>query len=226
MKELQLARLDGRTYEDIQLDIIKLVNYYVNLWYKNYPILKTYGYDSERIVTDVYHGLYLKTKDDGLSNLERHFIKAANGKGYTMSYISNVIKRSVINMLMCRARDVVRKPLTTSLEQEIYTDSKSIKLEDTIADTKESVEAQVELKILLESIPNKKYNDYYYINSFNEKKKLTTKVIFNWVRSGYTIQEMCNKVFNKKNTNIEYNRMSALKKETISLARKIFYEED
>ena len=111
IEELKLARLDGRSYEDIQPDVIKLVDYYVGIWYGNFPILKQYNYDSERIVTDVYHGIYLKTKDDGLSNLERHFIKASKIENCTMSYISNLIKNSVLNMLRCRARDVVRKPM-------------------------------------------------------------------------------------------------------------------
>ena len=227
-KELELARLEGRSYDEIQPDVIKLVYYYVNLWYKTFPILKMYNYDSERIVTDVYHSIYLKTRDDGLSNLERDFIKAANTEGFSMKYISNVIKKATINMLMCRARDVVRKPMLASLDQEVYTDGgKVITLGDTIADKGESVEDIVELKIKLESIPNKRYSDYFYVTSFGEKKRLNTKVILNWVISGYSIREMREKVFNKKKpeTNISTVNMSQLKAETLSLARSVLRKE-
>ena len=226
-EELKLARLEGKSYEEIQGDVIRLVNYYVKLWYKNYPVLKLYNYDAERIVTDVYHGIYLKTRDDGLSNLERHFIKASKMKNCTMSYISNVLRNSVINMLKCRARDVVRKPLTFSLDQKIPNcpNGKNILYVDTVKDERVCIENDIELKILLESLPNIKYN-YYYIDSFGSKRKVTTKTILNWVASGYTIKDMTQKVFNKNGKNVSSTIISALKKESINLARKFLLEED
>ena len=69
IEDLQTARLAGKSYDEIQEDVVRLVNYFTNLWYKNYPILKYHNIDKDNIVTDVYRGLYLRTKDDGLSNL-------------------------------------------------------------------------------------------------------------------------------------------------------------
>ena len=40
IEELKLARLDGRSYEDIQPDVIKLVDYYLGILYGNFTILK------------------------------------------------------------------------------------------------------------------------------------------------------------------------------------------
>lgn len=227
MEELQLARLDGRTYEDIQPDIIKLVNYYVNLWYKNYPVLDSYGYDSEQIVMDVYHGIYLKTQDDGLSNLERHFIKASKIPDCTMKYMSNLIKNSVLMMLKCRARDVVRKPLCSSLDKEVYQEeNKPVTLGDMVASPGESIEVSVETKLLLESIPNEIYPTYYTRDFFGAKKKLSTKLVLNWIISGYKTAEMCEMVIDKETKeHISYTRMSKIRKETILQARKLFYED-
>ena len=223
IEELKLARLEGKSYEEIQPDVIKLIDYYVGIWYKNFPILKKYGYDSERIVTEVYHGIYLKTKDDGLSNLERHFIKASKIENCTMSYISNLLKNSVLNMLRCRARDVVRKPLAISLDSEItQSDGGTTLLGDIVADPSVSVENMVELKLTLESVPNKKYNDYYYISGYGDKVKLTTRKLLNWILSGYTQTDMRQKIYNKNNKNVSNAVISELKKETLYLAQETF----
>lgn len=226
IEELKLARLDGRSYEDIQPDVIKLVDYYVGIWYGNFPILKQYNYDSERIVTDVYHGIYLKTKDDGLSNLERHFIKASKIENCTMSYISNLIKNSVLNMLRCRARDVVRKPMLYSLDHAISENESGdiTTLGDVVADPNADIEKLVEIKLALESIPNKKYSEYYYISGLGDRKKLSTRKILNWILSGYTQVEMRKKIFTKNNNNITSALMSELRKETINLAQKALEE--
>ena len=225
MEELMTATLAGRKYDDIQEDVVKLVNYYANLWYKNYPTLEKYGYDKEFVVMDVYRGLYLKTKDDGLSNLERHFIKASNIENCTMSYISNLIRKSVRLSLMCISRELNKKPVCDSLDRTVYSkDDKSLSLGDTIKTINEPMEDVVELKLMLESIKHKKYKDYYVVNFAGEKVKLTSKRVLDWIIAGYKVTEMTEKVFYKDGSNIKYKNMSEIKKETIELAREAFKE--
>jgi len=227
MDELQTAEIAGRKYEDIQGDVVRLVNFYVNKFYGLYPTLKLYGCDREHIVLDVYRGLYLRTKDDGLSNLERHFIKASKIENITMSYISNLIRASVNMSMRCISRDIVKKPLCDSLDRTIQQDGdKNTTLSDIIASNEESIESQIELKLTLESIKHQTFKEYYYIGAFNEKKKLSTSKVLDWIIAGYKISEMKDKVFKKKdNTNIEFKNMSEIKKLTINLAREVFYED-
>lgn len=226
MEELRLATTDGRTYDDIHEDVIRLTNYYINLWYKNYPILKKFSCDEDEMATVIYHYLYLKTKDDGLSNLERHFNKACQTTDNVMSYISNLIRKSVRLNLACVARCFANKPNISSLDEAIYQEGENdILVSDVIPENKESLEDIAELSILLDSIKHKVYKEYYTINPFGEIRKLTSKDVLNWIISGFTIQEMCNKVFNKKDENIKYQAMNKIRKETISLARDVFYKE-
>lgn len=225
MEELITATLAGRNYNDIQEDVVKLVNYYVNLWYKNYPTIKKYGLDKDFVVMDVYRGLYLKTKDDGLSNLERHFIKASNIDGCTMSYISNLIRKSVKLSLMCISRELLRKPICDSLDRTIYSsDGKDLSLGDTLRTNNEPMEDLVELKLTLESIKHKKYKDYYTINFAGEKVRLTSKKVLDWIIDGYKVTEMTEKVYYKDGSNIKYKSMSEIKKEVIGIAREAFKE--
>lgn len=225
MGELQTARIDGRTYEDIQEDVVKIVNYFTNLWYKNYPVLHYHKYDKEQIIFDVYNGIYNRKSQEDYSNLEKHFIKASN-EGFTMSYISNVIKRTVLLTLKCRARDISKKPLLDSLDREIDNNGEKVTtLADIVQSTEESFEDILELKSILESIPDKVYKDYHIKTFFGDNIKLTTKKVLDWIVSGYSIVEMCEKVYLKNGENIKYKTMSEIKKETISLARKVFYED-
>lgn len=225
IEDLQTARLAGKSYDEIQEDVVRLVNYFTNLWYKNYPILKYHNIDKDNIVTDVYRGLYLRTKDDGLSNLERHFLKASKAK-FDMRYMSNLIKNSVLMSLRCNSREAAKKPLVDSLDRTVYSDGdKEITLLDTAGAAGESMESLVELRMTLESIKHKKYKEYYIVNYVGEKSKLSTKNVLDWVISGYKITEMCQKVFCKNGNNIEYKNMSEIRRETINLARKAFYED-
>lgn len=225
MEELKLARIDGKTFDEIQEDVVRITNYFTNLWYDNYPVLKSHNYDKEQIIFDVYNGIYNRKVPNEYSNLEKHFIKASKSS-FSMKYISNVIKRTVMLTLKCRARDISKKPILDSLDREIEQGSeKSTTLSDIISDKSESIESLIEIKSILESIPNKLYKDYYVISPFGEKKKLSTKKVLDWVIAGYKISEMQEKVFCKDKTNIKYRAMSEIKKETICLARKIFYED-
>lgn len=226
LEELKTARLDGKSYNDIQGDIVKLVNYFTNLWYKDYPVIRQHGCEKEDIVSAVYRGLFLRTRDDGLSNLERHFIKASKIENCTMSYMSNLIRKSVKLTLMCVSRDIVKKPICESLDKTIYSDGdKDIVLSDTLKDCSTSFEDEIELKLTLESIKHKKYKEYYRINSFDEKIKLSTKDVLDWLVAGYKITDMCTKVYCRDGSNIDYKTMSKIKRETIELARKAFYED-
>lgn len=227
MEELQAAMIAGKKYEDIQGDVVRLVNYFVNKFYELYPVLKRYNCDREFVVMDVYRGLYLKTKDDGLSNLERHFIKASKIENVTMSYISNLIRKSVTLSMSCLSRDLSKKPLLDSLDRVIQHDGdKDTTLADIVSDNSNSLEKSVELKLTLESIKHKTFKEYYYIGAFGEKKKLTTAKVLDWVINGYKITEMKDKVFKKKdNSNIEFKNMSEIKKLTINLAREAFFED-
>lgn len=226
MEELQTATIAGKKYDEIQEDVVRLVNFFVNKFYGLYPALKMYNCDREHIVMDVYRGLYLRTKDDGLSNLERHFIKASKIENVTMSYISNLIRKSVNMSMRCISRDIVKKPLLDSLDRTIQHDGdKDTTLSDIISDG-ESMESLVELKLTLESIKHKTFKEYYYLGAFNEKKKLTTAKVLDWIIAGYKISEMKDKVFKRKDdTNIEFKNMSEIKKLTINLAREVFYED-
>lgn len=224
INELQTATLAGRYYNDIQDDVVKLVNYYTNIFYQNYPVLAQHGCDKETIVMDVYRGLSLRTKDDGLSNLERHFIKASKIENCTMAYISNLIRKSVMMSLMCISRDISKKPICDSLDRAVYSDgTRDISLADTVQDTSESLESLVELKLTLESIKHKKFKEYHTVTFFGDKVKLSTKDVLDWIISGYKISEMCSKVFKHDGSNIDYNNMNKIRKETISLAREAFY---
>lgn len=227
MEELQTATIAGKKYDDIQGDVVRLVNFFVNKFYGLYPVLKAHDCDKEFVVMDVYRGLYLKTRDDGLSNLERHFIKASKIENITMSYISNLIRKSVTMSMMCLSRDLSKKPIIDSLDRTIQQDGeKDTTLSDIIASKDESMENIIELKLTLESIKHKTFKEYYYLGAFNEKKKLTTAKVLDWVIAGYKITEMKDKVFKKKdNSNIEFKNMSEIKKITINLAREAFYED-
>lgn len=221
--ELHSARLAGRSYEDIHEDVVKLVNYFTNLWYKNYPVLKNYGIEKEDIVMDVYRGLCLRTKDDGLSNLERHFIKASKIENCTMSYISNLIRMSVSMSLRCCSREAVKKPRCISLDDVVYQNGeKDMTLSELVQDNKEPIEDYVSLKLSIESIKHKKYKEYYTVTFFGDKKYLSTREVLDWIVSGYTISEMCEKVYNKDGKNIDYKKMSEIRRETIQQAREAF----
>ena len=224
--ELSQARIQGRTYSEIQEDVLKLTYYYVNLWYTHYPLLKKHGLDREQVATDVFYTFYKhpKKNDRGYSNLEESFIKASN-QNFTMSYISNLVRKSVLLVLSCASRGFSKKPVIGSLDDIIQDDDKGASLSEIISNNEESTEAIVELKSILESIKNRVYEEYYYIDFFNKKCKLTTHKILDWIVDGYTISEMQSKVFDcSSKSNIEYRIMSQLKKETIELAREKFYE--
>lgn len=228
MQELSEARVEGKSYLDVANDVVRIVNYFVNLWYDKYPILKVYNCMPDHIVTEVYSGLSNRNRDDGLSNLEYYFLNASKLEKNGMKYIMNTIKKSVLSVFLCRSRDLPRKPAALSLNTPLgNADSgKELSLAEMIPDPQVDIEKQVELKLMLESIPNKKYSGYYYIDSFGSKRNVTTKKIINWLLSGYTISEMKEKVFNKHKENISYICMSKMRNESIQAAKSVLFDED
>ena len=225
MNELTIARLDGKSYEEIQEDIINIINYYINLWYDRYPALKLHCIDKDAVLSDVFRGLCLRTKDDGLSNLERHFLKAVNNN-LTMRYMANLLKKSTLMSLMCLSRESSKKPINDSLDRVINdSDDKSIYLSDVVQDTTESFERVVELKIALESIKHKNYPNYYYKDPFGSKIKLSSSHILNWIISGYQVSEMISMVYSyKENKHIGSQSMRDIRKDTIELAKEYLRE--
>lgn len=226
MELLKNARIDGKTYEEIQTDIIKLTYYYVGIFVDRYPLIKMHNKDVEQLVTDVFYTFYKhpKNNDRGYCNLEETFIKASE-QGFTMSYISNFVRKSVVLLLSCVSRDLSKKPLSVSLDQTVNQEGdKDLSLGDTIASNDESLEDVAMLNCIMNSIPNEVYADYHRKDFYGKKYKLTSKQILNWVISGYTLSEMAAKVFDKKGNNIPYGIMSNLKKKAIQLARNSFYE--
>ena len=217
--EINMARVEGKSYDEIQEDVVRITHYFTNLWYKNYPVLKEKGYDKEQIVYDVWNGIYNKKNETDLSNLEKHFIKASENK-YTIEYIMNVVKRTVLLTLKCRARDISKKPNVDSLDREIPNGDNGITLGDLAKSNAESIESQVEYRMMLESMPNKVYREYYYETRFGDKCKLSTKQILHWILEGYSITDMTEKVFCKDASNIPYKRMSELKRNTIEIVKE------
>lgn len=220
MNEVLNKKVEGRTFNEIQEDVQRIVYKFTGMWYNNYPTLRQHGYDIEQIIMDVYNGIYLKTKDDGLSNLERQF-NLASDKEYSMKYIMNYIKVSVKNMLMCRARDISKKPILDSLDREVFDNSSSsvITLGEIVEDNKENFEAKVECQDLLDQIPNIEYPEYYYINQ-GKVKTLDTHQILYWITEEYTITSLLNIIKKYSNNQpISRTNMSNLKKEVILLAQ-------
>ena len=226
MELLKDARIDGKTYDEIQKDVLKLTYYYVGIFVDRYPLIKMHNRDVEQLVTDVFYTFYKhpKKNDRGYSNLEETFIKASE-QGFTMSYISNFVRKSVILLLSCVSRDLSKKPTCVSLDQTIYQEGdKDICLEDTIASNDESLEDVAMLNCIMDSIPTETYADYHRKDFYGKKYKLNSKQVLNWIISGYTISEMASKVFDKKGNNIPYNIMASFKRRAIELARTKFYE--
>lgn len=222
MNELNIAQLEGRKWDEVQRDIIRVVNYYINLWYNRYPTLRLHNVDKEEVEVFVYNYLYLKTKEDNLSNLERHFIEAYK-EGKKFRYIINLVKRSTMLAIMCMSRELSKKPIYESLNKPITNNSeiKDLELVDIIPGNIEPIEDIVELKIALESIKHKKYPDYHYFNAFNEKKVLTTKEVLNWFLSGYKSADIRKKIFNKKDKNISAVNLRVIREDLQELVKEV-----
>lgn len=213
--ELINARVEGKTYDEIQTDIVKMTKYFCGKFYQKYPVLKLYNYDVESAMLDVWNNLY-RRNNEGVANLERYFIEASK-KGFSMKYIMNIVKRITTTSLLTCARDLPRKPVVYSLDDvinnSVESEDKELSMADTIVDTRESTENILEYKELLESLPNRKLKEYYYMNAFGEKRVLTTNKILDWYIEGYNITETANKIFSTRDDlNISHKEASRLRK--------------
>lgn len=223
--ELESARVEGLSFVEFQVKIVKLVRHFIYQDYRKYPILKNFGIDEEEVELQVYHSLYNRKDLGVLSNMEKYFIKASSmnkdGKdcGNDTKYIVCLIKRVVKTSFCQLNRRLLRKNiepdvLIGSLESDEFTRDffdRGFGVEDTYDN--------LHYRDLLDQVPLVKY---HYVVVVNDKKMtLTSRLLLDLIVSGYGRSELVKMIYDKEtNKNIPVGTYAKIKSEVVELAKE------
>lgn len=223
--------VEGKTFEDILPDIQRMVYYYVRIHYKKWEeVLVSNGLTLDDVAQDMLVSLFNRKSTDELCNIQKRFVKASQ-ENLGMKFISNTIGRTVSLNVLSLARMFKNKPKTISFDAfaaaccpNSADTNKIVEMMDLLEDKSQDINIKASYDLLLSSIENNVYRDYY-IKEDGKFKMLSVHRVIDMITSGYTISEMTVKVFTRKeNVNITYKRMNEIVKEVKQIARNSYDE--
>ena len=226
--DIRAYTVDGKTFEEIIPEIYRMVYYYVNVYYHRYDgILKANLHDINDVAQDMFVSICNKKNKEGLSNIQKKFIKASK-ENLGMKYISNVVNRTVQLNIISLAKLFSRKPKNVPFEtlSKIYSkgsgEDEAIDHFDFLEDKTQDVNLKLAYNFILDGIEDTSYRDYYVIKN-NKKVSLSVHIVIDMVTDGLTVAEMSERVYMfSKNSNISYKRMNEIVKEARRMARKSY----
>ncbi len=230
--ELDCARVKGLSYDEYQVEVIRLVRSYIYEDIKKYPIIKLYGYCAEDIETRVYQGLYNRSDSNSLCNFERYFIKASSlkeeGKTYgnDTKYLVCLIRRAVRNAINECCRICLRNRdhgfFVLNYEDVVFGELDQEEFRENLVDRcvgKKDDYTRIHYEDMLNQIPLFKYDYYVVLNG--KKKRVTTRLFLDLLVSGYRVADISEFMFScKTNEKIPRSYCSQIRDSVIRLARK------
>lgn len=197
-ERLYTLRVEGKTYDELIPEVVKNIAYVVSVNRKKHGVLIAHNCSVDDLCGMAYCKLCNRTKEDGLSNLERVFIYTAEHnlpKKYFMSYIS-VSATSAVSTEARSLRSKKRFEIPLSLNC-VYSDGDSeSELLDFIEDRNNFMNSII-YEDLMNQIPNEEYSDYYF-DIEGKKAKVTTRAIVELLLDGKTKTQIKNMLYKKE----------------------------
>lgn len=231
-RALMEARVEGKTWDEIQPEIIKMIYYYSNLYYnKNKNIYKMYKVERDDIVDILFKTLFSKGRGNKnyYSNLESKFIEASD-KGYSMKFISNNIGRATqLNCMSYITKELqVRcQPNMMSLDQTCeYLSEGQMTYADIITDDK-TIEEETTLSLFLHEMPLMRYSRYFIVDNDLNTKELTNREMLINLYNGHTASSLRNRIFSNNDLKpIKYEVLVDIIESTRNSAKSIIEKGD
>ena len=223
--------VDGKTFDDIVPDIQRMVYYYVRIQYKKWEqVLVSNGLTLDDVAQEMIISLFNRKSKNELCNIQKRFVTASQ-ENLGMKFISNTIGRTVYLNVLSLVRAYKNKPKTISFDAFAATccpsatdTNRVVETMDLLEDKSQDISVKASYDLLLSSIDNNVYRDYYIKNE-GKFKMLSVHEVVDMITLGYTISEMASKVYTRKeNVNITYKRMNEIVKEVRGLAKQAYYD--
>ena len=226
--DLELCRVDGKSYEEAIPDILNIAHFYSHIEYNKWrTILTARQHTYEDAYQDMMTSIFNKGKKSKfLNNIEKKFVWASrNNLG--MKYIRNTIGLAIKLNMMSLARALSSKPLNISVETIVSISDTNEKNApdylDILEDRKSNTELKASYNLFLDKIPNKAYQGYY-IKDNGITKSLDVKTVLNLVIQQYTISDMSKMIYTHQGVNVTYKRMNEIVKDVRSIAKEVYDE--
>ena len=205
--ELENARVKGKNFQEIQVDIMRLVRSYIFKNYCKYPILKSFGISEDDVEMEVYNSLYNR-KPGCLSNCERYFIKASDlgeeGALYDdgTKYLVCVIRRVVSTSFALLNRTLLVKGGQPAFHYSGFksqrSNRKASEFKEEIIDRGFGYEEKYQdlhYEDLLNQIPNTVYS-HLKIEIDGKVVSLTNRLLLDLIVRGYGRSDLISRITN------------------------------
>lgn len=201
--------------------VLSLVNKYINIYYGKYSILRRRVYTQDDVASDVLFYLYKRDKEGNIILYKK--IDLIKSSTY---YLDNLIKFSVQMSLRSISRGLSNKPELYTLDYELPSmDSKMVSIAESIEDPKVDIEKEIILKVSLNKLEYKEYENLYYYTAPGKKVLFNNRLLLELIVMGKTITSIRESMYREDGKQVRYNQVSPLVKEVKEEMRKILYSD-